>query len=51
MIAGTRGEVGINWGLIAAIETLYVLPALVLIFVLQRYLLRGMTFGTVRGAR
>ncbi len=51
MIAGTRGEVGINWGLIAAIETLYVLPALVLIFVLQRYLLRGMTFGTVRGAK
>jgi len=51
MIAGTRGEVGINWGLIAAIETLYVLPALVLIFILQRYLLRGMTFGTVRGAK
>ncbi len=51
MIAGTRGEVGINWGLIAAIETLYILPALVLIFVLQRFLLRGMTFGTVRGAK
>lgn len=51
MIAGTRGEVGINWGLIAAIETLYIIPALILIFVLQRFLLRGMTFGTVRGAR
>jgi len=51
MIAGTRGEVGINWGLIAAIETLYILPALILIFLLQRYLLRGMTFGTVRGAK
>lgn len=51
LIAGTRGEVGINWGLIAAIETLYILPALILIFVLQKYLLRGMTFGTVRGAK
>lgn len=51
LIAGTRGEVGINWGLIAAIETLYILPALILIFVLQRYLLRGMSFGTVRGAK
>ncbi|MEM2188070.1 MAG: carbohydrate ABC transporter permease [Candidatus Bathyarchaeia archaeon] len=48
-IASTRGEVGINWGLIAAIETLYVIPAIVLIFLLQKYLLRGMTFGTVRG--
>jgi len=48
-IASTRGEVGINWGLIAAIETLYIIPAMVLIFLLQKYLLRGMTFGTVRG--
>ncbi|HDD40062.1 MAG: carbohydrate ABC transporter permease [Thaumarchaeota archaeon] len=48
-IASTRGEVGINWGLIAALETLYVIPAIVLIFLLQKYLLRGMTFGTVRG--
>ena len=48
-IASTRGEVGINWGLIAALETLYVLPAIILIFLLQKYLLRGMTFGTVRG--
>jgi len=48
-IASTRGEVGINWGLIAALETLYVIPAIILIFLLQKYLLRGMTFGTVRG--
>jgi len=26
-----------------------VIPAIVLIFLLQKYLLRGMTFGTVRG--
>jgi len=48
-LAATRGEVGINWGLLAAIEVLYVIPAIVLIFLLQKYLLRGMTFGTVRG--
>lgn len=48
-IASTRGETGTNWGIIAALETMYVLPAIILIFLLQKYLLRGMTFGTVRG--
>jgi len=43
-----QGELGIDWGLIAAIETLYVLPVLVVAIALQRFLLRGLTFGTVR---
>ncbi len=36
------------WGDIAAIATLGALPVVVLAFVLQRYLVRGLSFGTVR---
>jgi multiple sugar transport system permease protein len=36
------------WGDIAAIATLGALPVGVLAFVLQRYLVRGLSFGTVR---
>jgi multiple sugar transport system permease protein len=41
-------EYGVDWGLVAAIEVLYVVPVLVVSVALQRYLLRGLTFGTVR---
>lgn len=36
------------WGDIAAIATLGAVPVVVLAFVLQRYLVRGLSFGTVR---
>jgi multiple sugar transport system permease protein len=36
------------WGDIAAIATLGALPVIVLAFALQRYLVRGLSFGTVR---
>ncbi|MDA8194863.1 MAG: carbohydrate ABC transporter permease [Thermaerobacter sp.] len=36
------------WGDIAAIATLAVVPIVVLAFVLQRYLVRGLSFGTIR---
>jgi multiple sugar transport system permease protein len=36
------------WGDIAAIATLGALPVVALAFVLQRYLVRGLSFGTVR---
>ena len=36
------------WGDIAAIATLGALPVIVLAFLLQRYLVRGLSFGTVR---
>jgi len=38
-----------NWGYIASLSVLYVLLPMAMIFVFQRYLLVGMTFGTVRG--
>ncbi|HSV31447.1 MAG TPA: carbohydrate ABC transporter permease [Atribacteraceae bacterium] len=43
-----RGERGVDWGLLAAVEGIYVIPAIILAFVAQGYLLRGLTFGTVR---
>jgi multiple sugar transport system permease protein len=39
----------LNWGYIASLSVLYVLLPVVMIFIFQKYLLVGMTFGTVRG--
>lgn len=44
-----QGERGVDWGKLAAIETLYILPVLIAAALLQKYLLRGLTFGTVKG--
>ena len=38
----------IDWGLIAAGSTLFVLPVLIFTFLVRNYLLRGVTFGAVR---
>ena len=43
-----QGERGVDWGVLAAIETIYMLPVLIVAMSLQKYLLRGLTFGTVR---
>ena len=42
------GDIGVRWGLLAAIETLFLIPVFVVTFVLQDHLLRGVTFGTVK---
>ena len=39
----------VNWTYVSALGTAYVLPLAVLIYFFQKYLLVGMTFGTVRG--
>jgi multiple sugar transport system permease protein len=39
----------IQWDFIAAVTTLYSVPLIIFIFFFQKYLLVGMTFGTVRG--
>lgn len=39
----------IDWTFIAALSLVYMLPPIIVIFFFQRYLLVGMTFGTVRG--
>jgi multiple sugar transport system permease protein len=38
-----------DWSFIAAISFIYMLPPIIAIYIFQRYLLVGMTFGTVRG--
>ena len=42
------GEMGVDYGLLAAIETLFLIPVFLVTFFLQDHLLRGVTFGTVR---
>jgi len=38
-----------DWGFIASVSLVYTLPPIVAIYLFQKYLLVGMTFGTVRG--
>jgi multiple sugar transport system permease protein len=40
---------GIQWDFIATITAFYSIPLIIFIFFFQKYLLVGMTFGTVRG--
>lgn len=40
---------GIQWEFIATLTAFYSLPLIIFIFFFQKYLLVGMTFGTVRG--
>jgi len=42
------GEVGVDYGLLAAIVTLFLIPIFFVTFMLQSQLLRGVTFGTVK---
>jgi multiple sugar transport system permease protein len=49
-VAMTRvmgADAGVDWGVFAAIGTIYLVPILVIAYVLQDQLLRGATFGTV----
>jgi multiple sugar transport system permease protein len=40
---------GVDWTFIASMATVYMIPPVLAIFFFQKYLLVGMTFGTVRG--
>src|SRR5262249_15701161 len=42
------GDIGVRWGLLAGIETLFLVPVILVVFVLQNHLLRGVTFGTIK---
>jgi multiple sugar transport system permease protein len=42
------GDIGVRWTLLAAIETLFLIPVLIVTFALQNHLLRGVTFGTIK---
>lgn len=42
------GEVGVDYGLLAAIVTFFLVPIFIVTYLLQNQLLRGVTFGTVK---
>ncbi len=42
------GELGVDWGLLAAIITLFLIPVFAVTYLLQNHLLRGVTFGTIK---
>lgn len=42
-------EVGIQWGEIAATGSVIMFPVILFVIVVQRYLIRGLTFGAVKG--
>ena len=47
-LAGFSSSMGLAWGEYMAVGTMAVLPILVFTFVLQKYLVRGLTFGAVK---
>ncbi len=49
LAVGTYSDGGLAWPFIATLTTIYVLPPALFIYFFQKYLLVGMTFGTVRG--
>jgi multiple sugar transport system permease protein len=46
---GFSAGMSIRWDFIATLTTFYSLPLIIFIYFFQKYLLVGMTFGTVRG--
>jgi multiple sugar transport system permease protein len=46
---GLYSEGGIDWTFLSALTSIYLLPPVIAVYVFQRFLLAGMTFGTVRG--
>lgn len=45
---GIYTDKGVDWEYITALSTIFVAPILVMIFWLQKHLIRGLTFGTVK---
>lgn len=49
LMIGAATSSGTDWTFIATLTTLYIIPPIIAIYFFQKYLLVGMTFGTVRG--
>lgn len=49
LAGGLYTSQGIDWQYIAGLSFIYTLPLVIVVYLFQRYLLVGMTFGTVRG--
>lgn len=46
---GLYSNGGVDWTFISALTSVYIIPPILVVYFFQRYLLVGMTFGTVRG--
>lgn len=46
---GLYSSGGVDWAFVSTLTTVYLIPPVVAIYLFQKYLLVGMTFGTVRG--
>jgi multiple sugar transport system permease protein len=40
---------GVRWDLMAAAAVMYIIPTIILALLLQRYIVRGLTLGAVKG--
>ncbi|RKX52864.1 MAG: carbohydrate ABC transporter permease [Thermotoga sp.] len=40
---------GVNWGEVAAASLIFLVPVIIFTFFVRKYLLRGVTFGTIKG--
>jgi multiple sugar transport system permease protein len=49
LATGLSNGGGIDWTFLSSLTTIYILPPILMVYFFQRYLLVGMTFGTVRG--
>ena len=49
LAVGTYSDGGVNWTFISAMTSVYIILPITFIYIFQKYLLVGMTFGTVRG--
>jgi multiple sugar transport system permease protein len=47
-IQGFSSSMGINWGPFMAVGFIAILPIMVFTFLMQKYLVRGLTFGAVK---
>jgi multiple sugar transport system permease protein len=48
MVASQTGSQGINWGAMAALSTAAILPLVVIGILLERYIIKGLTAGSVK---
>ncbi len=46
---GLYSSGGVDWTFISALTSIYLIPPVLVVYFFQKYLLVGMTFGTVRG--
>jgi multiple sugar transport system permease protein len=49
MVASQTGSQGINWWSMAALSTAAIAPLVVVGVLLERYIIRGLTAGSVKG--